>query len=265
MSDTLVLAISQSGTTADTNRTVDVVRARGAAVIGIVNRRQSDLVDKSDGVLYTSDGRDVEMSVASTKAFYAMIAAGFLLAFAIAAELGPDSAPDGIVQHDVLVALRDCRTRCARCSSVGPRSRCGAAPLAVAPFVGSGRQRHQPGRGRGDPDQALRALLQVDLVRHHRRQEAHRPLGRPMIVVCAAGLHGSNADDVGKEIGIYRAHKSAPIVIADEGEERFLAALETLSVPVVHPDLSFVLCTMVGHLFGYESALAIDATGAPAA
>jgi len=85
----------------------------------------------------------------------------------------------------------------------------------------------------------------------------------PMIVVCAAGLHGSNADDVGKEIGIYRAHKSAPIVIADEGEERFLAALETLSVPVVHPDLSFVLCTMVGHLFGYESALAIDATARP--
>ena len=71
MSDTLVVAISQSGTTTDTNRTVDLARSRGAVVIAIVNRRQSDLVDKSDGVLYTSDGRDVEMSVASTKAFYA--------------------------------------------------------------------------------------------------------------------------------------------------------------------------------------------------
>ena len=59
-------------------------------MIAIVNRRQSDLVDKSDGVLYTSDGRDVEMSVASTKAFYAQIAAGVLLAFGIAAELGAD-------------------------------------------------------------------------------------------------------------------------------------------------------------------------------
>ena len=39
-------------------------------VMAIVNRRGSDLTDKSDGVLYTSDGRDVEMSVASTKAFY---------------------------------------------------------------------------------------------------------------------------------------------------------------------------------------------------
>ena len=42
----------------------------------IVNRRNSDLTDKADGVLYTSDGRDVEMSVASTKAFYAQVAAG---------------------------------------------------------------------------------------------------------------------------------------------------------------------------------------------
>ncbi|MDE0603632.1 MAG: SIS domain-containing protein, partial [bacterium] len=61
MSDTLVIAISQSGTTTDTNRTVDLVRRRGASVIAIVNRRNSDLCDKADGVLYTSDGRDVEM------------------------------------------------------------------------------------------------------------------------------------------------------------------------------------------------------------
>ncbi len=75
MSDTLVVAISQSGTTTDTNRTVDLVRAR-APVVAIVNRRGSDLTDKADGVLYTSDGRDVEMSVASTKAFYSQVAAG---------------------------------------------------------------------------------------------------------------------------------------------------------------------------------------------
>src|SRR6187402_2963542 len=84
MSDTLIVAVSQSGTTTDTNRTVDLVRSRGAKVIAIVNRRNSDLCDKSDGVLYTSDGRDVEMSVASTKAFYAQIAAGLVLSTAIA-------------------------------------------------------------------------------------------------------------------------------------------------------------------------------------
>ena len=78
-------------------------------MIAIVNRRQSDLVDKSDGVLYTSDGRDVEMSVASTKAFYAQIAAGFLLAFAIAAELGADD------DADARVPPRASSSRCASC------------------------------------------------------------------------------------------------------------------------------------------------------
>ena len=53
------------------------------------------------------------------------------------------------------------------------------------------------------------------------------------------------------------------VVVADDDETRLSAALETIFVPVVHPDLAFVLSTMVGHLFGYEAALAIDATARP--
>ncbi len=80
-------------------------------MIAIVNRRQSDLVDKSDGVLYTSDGRDVEMSVASTKAFYAQLAAGYLLAFGLAIELGADAETDQAYRHELLGALRELPTR----------------------------------------------------------------------------------------------------------------------------------------------------------
>ena len=85
----------------------------------------------------------------------------------------------------------------------------------------------------------------------------------PLILVCAAGLTGSTADDVAKEVAIYRAHKAAPIVIASEGEERFSAALQAISVPPTHPPLAFVLSAMAGHLFGYEAALAIDAQARP--
>ena len=35
----------------------------------------------------------------------------------------------------------------------------------------------------------------------------------PLILVCAAGLKGSTADDVAKEVAIYRAHKATPIVV----------------------------------------------------
>ncbi len=106
MRDTLIVAVSQSGTTTDTNRTVDLARQRGATVIAIVNRRNSDLTDKADGVIYTSDGRDVEMSVASTKAFYAQVAAGALLACAITAAAGIGNG-----DH----AVTSCSPRCARC------------------------------------------------------------------------------------------------------------------------------------------------------
>jgi glucosamine--fructose-6-phosphate aminotransferase (isomerizing) len=85
----------------------------------------------------------------------------------------------------------------------------------------------------------------------------------PLILVCAAGLQGSTADDVAKEVAIYRAHKAAPIVVASEGEERFQAALQVISVPAVAGPLAFVLSTVVGHVFGYEAALAIDAQARP--
>jgi glucosamine--fructose-6-phosphate aminotransferase (isomerizing) len=52
-------------------------------------------------------------------------------------------------------------------------------------------------------------------------------------------------------------------VIATEGEERFGAALSVLTVPSTHPRVAFVLATMVGHLFGYEAALAVDAQAIP--
>src|SRR5207344_1532021 len=52
----------------------------------------------------------------------------------------------------------------------------------------------------------------------------------PLILVCAAGLVGGTASDVAKEIAIYKAHKATALVIATEGEERFSAAAQVISV-----------------------------------
>jgi glucosamine--fructose-6-phosphate aminotransferase (isomerizing) len=85
----------------------------------------------------------------------------------------------------------------------------------------------------------------------------------PLILVCAAGLVGSTADDVAKEVAIYRAHKAQPIVIATDGQARFAAALAVLWVPETHAQLAFVLSAMAGHIFGYEAAMAIDSLARP--
>ncbi|MGI9612666.1 MAG: SIS domain-containing protein [Acidimicrobiales bacterium] len=263
MGDTLVVAISQSGTTTDTNRTVDLARSRGATVIAIVNRRGSDLVDKSDGVLYTSDGRDVEMSVASTKAFYAQIAAGFLLADALT-DLMPGTT-------------RPVEERRALLAGLAAMPEAMLATLKRQPDIAVAAGRHAPSRrywamvGNGANLVAaeeirikLSELCYKAIACDVTEDKKHIDLSsEPMILVCAAGLMGSNADDVAKEVAIFRAHKAAPIVIATEGENRFNAALEVIGVPEVNPKLAFVLSTIVGHLFGYEAALAIDGSARP--
>ncbi|MBV9936073.1 MAG: SIS domain-containing protein, partial [Actinobacteria bacterium] len=261
MADTLVVAISQSGTTTDTNRTVDLARARGATVVSIVNRRNSDLVEKSHGVLYTSDGRDVEMSVPSTKAFYAQIAAGVLLAAALAdASGGPPADTSELL--DSLRVLPDAME-----TVLGHRPTIADAAHRLAParrhwaVVGNGGNRVAAEEVRIKLSELCYKSIACDAT----EDKKHIDLAaEPLVIVCAAGLSDANADDVGKEVAIYRAHKAAPIVIATEGdEEKFQAALAVLTVPAVHPALAFVLSAMAGHVFGYEAALAIDAQALP--
>ena len=80
--DTLVLAISQSGETADTLAGVRQARKFGAAVISICNVLGSTLTRESDGVMYTHAGP--EIGVASTKAYTAQLVAIYLFAFYLA-------------------------------------------------------------------------------------------------------------------------------------------------------------------------------------
>lgn len=260
MSDTLAIAVSQSGTTTDTNRTVDLLKARGAAIVAIVNRRSSDLTDRADGVLYTSDGRDVEMSVASTKAFYAQVAAGILLGCAISEAA---RFPSEQRRHELLTALRPLpdamRTVLARRESIAEPARRFAPTKRYWAVVGNGVNKVAAEEVRIKLSELCYKSIACDVT----EDKKHIDLSsEPLILVCAAGLTGSTADDVSKEVAIFRAHNATPIVIADDGETRYPGAT-TIWVPPVDPALAFVLSTMVGHLFGYEAALAIDASALP--
>jgi glucosamine--fructose-6-phosphate aminotransferase (isomerizing) len=261
MSDTLIVAVSQSGTTTDTNRTVDLARGRGASVIAIVNRRGSDLTDKADGVLYTSDGRDVEMSVASTKAFYAQVAAGVLLSCAIAEAVGRSTAHR---RHSLLSSLRTLPA--AMLEVLGNRPAIADAARRFAPYkrywaiVGNGPNTVAAEEVRIKLSELCYKSIACDVT----EDKKHIDLSsEPLILVCAAGLVGGTADDVAKEVAIYRAHKATPIVVATDADERFAGAAAVLTVPSVDSSLAFVLSAMTGHLFGYEAALAIDASARP--
>ncbi len=75
--NTLVIAISQSGETADTLAAVKEAKQKGARVISICNVVGSSLTRISDGVIYTYAGP--EIGVASTKAYTAQLMILYLI------------------------------------------------------------------------------------------------------------------------------------------------------------------------------------------
>ncbi|MFA5059419.1 MAG: glutamine--fructose-6-phosphate transaminase (isomerizing) [Candidatus Omnitrophota bacterium] len=83
---TLVVAISQSGETADTLAAVKEAKLKGAKVISICNAVGSSLARESDGILYTHAGP--EIGVASTKAYTAQLMMLYLLALKLATARG---------------------------------------------------------------------------------------------------------------------------------------------------------------------------------
>jgi glucosamine--fructose-6-phosphate aminotransferase (isomerizing) len=83
---TLVVAISQSGETADTLEAVRHARQQRATVLAICNTNGAQIPRESDAVLYTHAGP--EIGVAATKTFVAQVAAVQLLALALAQARG---------------------------------------------------------------------------------------------------------------------------------------------------------------------------------
>ncbi len=79
---TLVVAVSQSGETADTLAAIRDARIKGAKVFGITNVVGSPVARESDGVIYTKANK--EIAVASTKSFIGQIVSLMLLGLLLA-------------------------------------------------------------------------------------------------------------------------------------------------------------------------------------
>jgi len=80
--NSLYLAVSQSGETADTLYAMREIQRRGGSVLGICNVVGSTIARESDGGIYVHSGP--EIAVASTKAFTSQLAAFYLLTLSLA-------------------------------------------------------------------------------------------------------------------------------------------------------------------------------------
>ncbi len=255
--DTLVIPITQSGTTTDTNRAVAMAAERGAFVIAIVNRRQSDITTKADGVFYTSDGRDIEMAVASTKAFYSQIVAGRILALYLALTLKTLSG------ERIAMELHRLEATPALMQKVLDRK--DEIRLAVEKtvrhkrywaVVGSGPNKAAADEIRIKLSELCYKTISSDFIENKKHIDLS---AEPLIIVCAAGNQEAVTGDVVKDVAIFKAHNSCVIVFADEGERRFdTIADAVIPIPKAPMPLPVILNTVAGHLFGYYAACSID-------
>ncbi|MDD5604620.1 MAG: glutamine--fructose-6-phosphate transaminase (isomerizing) [Dehalococcoidales bacterium] len=83
--NTLVIAVSQSGETADVIEGIKEAQSRGAKVLSIINTFGSTLARMSDCTLYLNCG--AEFAVAATKSFISQLVLLYLLSFSIAGRL----------------------------------------------------------------------------------------------------------------------------------------------------------------------------------
>ncbi|MBN8863466.1 MAG: glutamine--fructose-6-phosphate transaminase (isomerizing) [Sphingobacteriales bacterium] len=86
----VIIAISQSGETADTLVAIETAKSKGAIILGVVNVVGSSIARASHGGAYTHAGP--EIGVASTKAFTAQLAVLTMIALKIAHTKGTISA-----------------------------------------------------------------------------------------------------------------------------------------------------------------------------
>jgi glutamine---fructose-6-phosphate transaminase (isomerizing) len=251
--DTLVVAVTQSGETADTLAGVREARDRGAKVIAIANVVGSRVTRESDGVIYTHAGP--EIGVAATKTFTAQIAALTVLALKLAQAKG--TLPEERVRAlwDELMTVPDVVE--AELQSSDALDGC-AALFADAPsslFLG---------RGMGVPVAMEGALKLKEISYIHAEAYAagemkHGPIaliteGMPIVVVAT---QGPTYEKVVSNIQEVRARGAKVIAVATAGDDDIRRHAEcVLYVPRMTEALSAIPASVPLQLLAYHIAKA---------
>ena len=249
-SHTLVVAISQSGETADTLEAVRHAKEQKAKVLAICNTNGSQIPRECDAVLYTRAGP--EIGVASTKTFLAQIAANYLVGLALAQARGT-KYPDEVAReyHD-LEAMPDLISRVLATSE---------PVVALAKQFATSQTVLFLGRHVGYPVALEGALKLKELAYMHAEGFAagelkHGPIALieddlPVIVVMpspknSATLHSKLLSNI-REI---QARGAITIVIAEEGDDTVRPYADHLiEIPAVSTLFQPLLSTIPMQLF----------------
>ncbi|MFE4501424.1 glutamine--fructose-6-phosphate transaminase (isomerizing) [Rhodococcus sp. NPDC056743] len=254
---TLVVAISQSGETADTLEAVKHAKDQKARVLAICNTNGAQIPREADAVLYTRAGP--EIAVASTKAFLAQVTANYLVGLALAQARGtkyPDEVAREYADLEAMPALvakviekaepiRELARTFAHASTVLFLGRHVGYPVALegALKLKELAYMHAEGFAAGELKHGPIALIEE---------------GLPVIIVMPspkgrAVLHSKLVSNI-QEI---KARGATTIVIAEEGDDAVRAHADHLiEIPASPTLLQPLLSTVPLQIFAAEVAAA---------
>jgi glucosamine--fructose-6-phosphate aminotransferase (isomerizing) len=249
----LIVAISQSGETADTLAAVKEAKARGARTLAICNVVDSAIPRTSDFVLYTHAGP--EIGVASTKCFTAQLAALTLLAIYLGRRsraLADGAAADLVaalvlMPHKMSETLRDCTT-------IRELAR---KYMHARDFLFLGRGTNYPIALEGALK--LKEISYIHAEGYAAGEMKHGPIaliddGLPVVVIAT---QGKGYDKVLSNLAEVRAREGHVIAVATKGDEAIKSLCQdVLWVEDAPPLLQPLVTVLPLQLLAYNMAVA---------
>jgi glutamine---fructose-6-phosphate transaminase (isomerizing) len=248
---TLVIGVSQSGETIDTIQAIREAKRRGARVIGISNIVGSSLARESDAVIYTRAG--LEVSVASTKAFVAQVAALEVLALRLA------QLRDTLAADDIDALFKGINAVADQVATALERHK---SVKDVATQLIGARDFFFIGRHVGFPTSLEGALKLKELSYLHAEgypagELKHGPLAliEPGVVVVAVTTDPAMHEKMLSNLAEVKARGATVLAIATDDDEYIDAIADyVLRVPATEPLFTPMVDVVPLQLFAYEMA-----------
>ena len=253
---TLIIAISQSGETADTLGAVRAARNASAPVIAIVNSEGSTLTRNADAVVLLRAG--VEVSVAATKSFTSQALTALLVVLDLARRAGHLSESDAADWSKELLEIPEMASS-ALTASEGMRA-------IAARFYGSEGFMFTS-RGEGFATALEGALKLKELSYLHAEgipagEMKHGPISLlgPKHPVVAVALNSHTLQKLISNLMEARARLSPVIAVVSGIDEAGEFADETIVIPAARPEIAALIASIPLQRFAYEMALCAGAS-----
>jgi glucosamine--fructose-6-phosphate aminotransferase (isomerizing) len=248
----VVIAISQSGETADTLAAISLAKSRGATILGVCNVVGSSIARATHAGSYTHAGP--EIGVASTKAFTAQISVLTMMALMIAQKKGTLSERD---YHNLLVELESIPDKVARALDLN------AQIEYIADIYKDASNFLYLGRGYNFPVALEGALKLKEISYIHAEgypaaEMKHGPIAlidENMPVVFIA-TRDSSYEKIVSNIQEVKARKGKVIAIVSEGDDEIpKMADHVIEVPHTHEALMPLIAVIPQQLLSYHIAV----------